>query len=91
MPVTHADETLAGVVTEIDLLKYLVEDDHPHKPTETIAAITRPLQNVYPADATVEAVLPAIMDEQIIVVMEQNHPMGILTKIDLLDFITQGM
>jgi cystathionine beta-synthase len=91
MPVTHADETLAGVVTEIDLLKFLVEDDHPHKPTETIAAVIRPLQNVYPTDATVEAVLPAIMDEEIILVMEENHPMGILTKIDLLDFITQGM
>ena len=91
MPVTHPDETMAGLVTEIDLLKYLVEDDHPHQPTETIAAVISPLRSVYPADASVEMVLPAIMDEQIILVVEDNRPMGILTKIDLLDFITQGM
>jgi cystathionine beta-synthase len=91
MPVVHPDETLAGLVTEIDLLKYLVEEDHLRQPNENISAVMRPLKNVYPADTSIETVLTAIMDEHIILVMEENHLIGILTKIDLLDFITQGI
>jgi cystathionine beta-synthase len=91
MPVVSQDESLAGLVTEIDLLKYLVEDNHLQRPSETIAGIMRPAQNVFPSNTSVEAVLPAIMENQVVLVTEDNRPVGILTKIDILDFITQGM
>ena len=91
MPVVHADQSLAGLVTEIDLLKYLVEDNHFQRPGETISVIMRPPQNVFPASTPVETVLPAIMDNQVVLVTEAEHPIGILTKIDILDFITQGL
>jgi len=91
MPVVRSDQSLAGLVTEIDLLKYLVEDNHLQKPDERIATIMRPPQNVYSANTPVEAVLPAIMDNQVILVTEADQPVGILTKIDILDFITQGL
>ncbi len=91
MPVVHADQSLAGLVSEIDLLKYLVEDDHLHRPDETISGVMRPAQNVFPASTLLETVLPAIMDNQVVLVTEAEHPIGILTKIDILDFITQGL
>ena len=91
MPVVHADQSLAGLVSEIDLLKYLVEDNHLQRPDETIASIMRPAQNVFPANTAVEIVLPAIMDNQVVLVTENEQPMGILTKLDILDFITQGL
>ena len=91
MPVVHADQSLAGVVSEIDLLKYLVEDSHLQRPDETISEIMRPPQNVFPSSTPVETVLPAIMDNQVVLVTEDNHPVGILTKVDVLDFITQGL
>jgi cystathionine beta-synthase len=91
MPVVSQDESLAGLVTEIDLLKYLVEDNHIQHSNETIAVIMRPAQNVFPSNTSVETVLPAIMENQVVLVTEENHPVGILTKIDILDFITQGM
>jgi cystathionine beta-synthase len=91
VPVIRADEAIAGFVTEIDLLKYLVEDNHKQNAEETIAAIMHPARNTYPADTTVESVLPAIMDNQVILVVEKEHPVGLLTKADILDFITQGM
>lgn len=91
MPVVHPDESLAGLVTEIDLLKFLVEDNHINRPEETISGIMRPAQNVFPSNTPVETVLPAIMDNQVVLVTEENQPVGILTKIDILDFITQGM
>jgi cystathionine beta-synthase len=91
MPVVHQDESLAGIVTEIDMLKYLVDDNHIQRPEETISGIMRPAQNVFPSNTTVETVLPAIMENQVVLVTEENQPFGILTKIDILDFITQGM
>jgi cystathionine beta-synthase len=91
MPVVSQDESLAGLVTEIDMLKYLVEDNHSQRPDETIKGIIRPAQYVYPSSTSVETVLPAIMENQVVLVTEGNHPVGILTKIDILDFITQGM
>jgi cystathionine beta-synthase len=91
MPVVHQDESLAGIVTEIDMLKYLVDDNHIQRPEETISGIMRPAQNVFPSNTTVETVLPAIMENQVVLVTEENQPVGILTKIDILDFITQGM
>jgi cystathionine beta-synthase len=91
MPVIRADESLAGLVTEIDLLKYLVEDNHLQRPEEAIAGITRPTTNIYPSNTPVETVLPAIMENQVVLVTEDSHPVGILTKNDILDYITQGM
>jgi cystathionine beta-synthase len=91
MPVLSQNESLAGLVTEIDLLKYLVEDNHFQHPEETISAIMRPAQYVFPSNSSVETILPVIMDNQVVLVTEENRPIGILTKIDLLDFITQGM
>jgi cystathionine beta-synthase len=91
MPVVSPDEALAGLVTEIDLLKYLVEDNHIHHPEETISAVMRPAQYVFTSSTSVETILPVIMEDQAVLVTEESHPIGILTKIDLLDFITQGM
>jgi cystathionine beta-synthase len=91
MPVVRSDQSLAGLVTEIDLLKYLVEDNHLQRPDDRIATIMRLPQNVFPANTTVETVLPAIMDNQVVLVTEEDQPIGILTKIDILDFITQGL
>jgi cystathionine beta-synthase len=89
MPVVHSDQSLAGLVTEIDLLKYLVDDNHHQHPEDTISGIMRPPQNVFLASTPVETILPVIIDNQVVLVIEDDHPVGILTKADILDFITQ--
>ncbi len=91
LPVVSSSETLLGLVTEIDLLRYLVEDNYSHHPNETISAITHPACCVYSSNTSIETILPAIMDNQVILVTEQDHPVGILTKVDVLDYITQGL
>ncbi len=90
VPVVSQSESLVGLVTEIDLLRYLVEDDHSRHPNETISAITHPACCVYSISTSIEAILPAIMDNQVVVVTDQDHPVGILTKVDVLDYLTQG-
>ena len=91
MPVLYPDGKLGGVVTEVGLLKHMLESDHTHSPEETIGEVVTPTQTVFPVDTPVEAVLPVIMDGQVVLVTEQDHPVGILTKIDVLDYIAQGI
>jgi cystathionine beta-synthase len=91
MPVIRTDQSLAGLVTEIDLLKFLVEDNHLEKHSEKISTIMRPPQNVFPGSTLVETILPAIIGNQVVLVTEAEQPIGILTKNDILDFITQGL
>ncbi len=88
-PVLNLDGTLAGIVTEVELLNHLLEAGHVHSADETIVEIVRPTVAIFSADAHLETVLPAIMEGQVVLVTEGNRPMGILTKIDVLDFISR--
>ena len=89
VPVLNPDGSLAGLVTEADLLKHLVENGHVHSNNETISEIIYPIYTVFPASEPLEKALPAILKEHVVLVMEQDRPVGILTKIDVLDFIAQ--
>lgn len=89
VPVVNPDGSLAGLVTEVDLLKHMLETDHQHTPEETIEVIIQPAEATYPAYTSLEEVLPDIVNGHVIVVTEGDRPIGILTKIDVLDFISQ--
>ena len=89
MPVLDADGTLAGLVSEVDLLKHLLEAGHTHKPEETIQSITQPSIPVFTSDAFLEDVLPKFFEFPVILVTEDEHAVGILTKIDVLDFMAR--
>lgn len=87
IPALHPDGTLAGIVTEVDLLKHMLEAGHEHSQRETIAAIAQPADAVFSVQDSLEAALPSIMEGNVILVTEGDLPVGILTKIDMLDFI----
>jgi cystathionine beta-synthase len=89
VPVLNGDSSLVGMVTEVDLLKYMLESGAGHSPDEDIAAILQPARAVYPADTPLGDVLQAFVEGHVILVTEGGKPVGILTKIDLLDFMTQ--
>lgn len=89
MPVLNADGTLAGLVSEVDLLKHLFEAQHTHKPEETIESIIEQCIPVFASNAFLEDVLPKFFESSVILVTEGEHPVGILTKIDVLDFIAR--
>lgn len=89
VPAVNPDGSLAGLVTEVDLLKHMLERDHAHSPEETIEPIVQAPQATYPAHTSLEEVLPDIVSGNVIVVTEGDRPVGILTKIDVLDFISQ--
>lgn len=87
IPALHPDGTLAGIVTEVDLLKHMLEAGHEHSQRETISAIAQPADAVFSVQDSLEAALPSIMEGNVILVTEGDLPVGILTKIDMLDFI----
>jgi predicted transcriptional regulator len=87
VPALNPDGTLAGIVTEVDLLKHMLEAGHEHSHQESIAAIAQPAEAVFPVHASLEDALPSVMDGNVILITEGDHPVGILTKIDVLDFI----
>lgn len=88
MPVRKADGTLAGLVSEVDLLKHLFEAGHTHKSEETIESIVQPSIPVCTSNAFLEDVLSKFFESPVILVTEDEHPVGILTKIDVLDFMS---
>jgi cystathionine beta-synthase len=89
VPVLRTDGRLAGLVTEVDLLQHMLKAGHGHSPDETIEKIIQPAEALLPANARLEAALPAIAEDQVVLVTERDQPVGILTKIDILDFIAQ--
>lgn len=89
VPVLYPDGRLAGLVAEVDLLKHMLKAGHGHSPEETIEDIIQPVDALLPASARLDAALPAIAEDQVVLVTEQDQPIGILTKIDILDFIAQ--
>ncbi|HUF38348.1 MAG TPA: pyridoxal-phosphate dependent enzyme [Anaerolineales bacterium] len=91
VPVIGEDGELAGLVTEISLLNHMLEVDHEHSADETIAGMVRPVSAAYPGDTLLEAVLDEIVHGQVVLVTEGDLPAGILTKIDVLDYISQSL
>jgi cystathionine beta-synthase len=87
VPVVDADGKLLGIVTEADLLQHLVHGDHVHDPDENIAGIVNPNVITVQPDASVESVLAVFERGKIVVVTKGECPVGILTKIDLIDFL----
>ena len=89
VPVVDADGKLLGIVTEVDLLEHLLHAGHEHDPAETIAAIVNPNVITVSLGASLEGVLTAFERGKVVIVVEQERPVGILTKIDVIDLVAR--
>ncbi len=87
IPVVDGDGRLVGIVTEVDLLDHLIHAEHVHDPEETITPMINPnVVSVAPSDS-LETVLGAFERGRVITVIENDQPVGILTKIDVIDYL----
>lgn len=89
VPVLYPDGTLAGLVTEVNLLKHMLGNGHVHSTDETVSEIISPIEGIFPSHAPIDSALPAIMDGHVVLITSEDLPVGILTNIDLLDYIAQ--
>lgn len=91
VPVVGEDGQLAGMVTEVDLLGHLLHAECAYDPEETVATVIDPNVTSVSPEESLEKILPFLERGRVITVTEENRPVGILTKIDLIDYLTSQM
>ncbi len=89
VPVVDAQGNLLGIVTEVDLLGHLLHAGHEHDPAETITSIINPNVITVNSNASLAGVLTAFERGKVVVVVEDERPVGILTKIDVIDLMAR--
>ena len=91
VPVVDEDGNLFGLVTEVSLLKHMLDDPKSHTFSETVESMVRPANAAFPGHTLLEEVLSLIAEGNVILVTEGKRPTGILTKIDVLDYISKTL
>jgi cystathionine beta-synthase len=86
VPVVGANGELVGMLEEVDLLNHMLEK-HDHSHEESIDSLVQNAGAVFPPDTTIEATLPSLTAGYALLVAENSRPIGILTKIDVLDYV----
>jgi cystathionine beta-synthase len=91
VPVVNHTGQLIGIVTEMDLLDHLLHAGHVHDPEETIVSLVNPNVVSVSARTPVDTVLNSFERGKVVIVTQNDQPVGILTKIDLIDYLTAAM
>jgi cystathionine beta-synthase len=86
VPVVGSTGELAGMLEEVDLLNHMLEK-HDHSHEEAIDSLVQHAGAVFPPETTVEETMPSLTAGFALIVVENSRPVGILTKIDVLDYV----
>ena len=88
LPVVEDGETYAGMVTEVDLLNHLLMADHTHAPSETIAdIINTDAAEVVGPETSLGYLSEVFRNGKVAVVCEGDRVTGIVSKIDLIEYL----
>jgi cystathionine beta-synthase len=87
MPVVGADGTLVGLLEEVDVLNHMLEGHAGHSHDEPIDGLVQNAGAVFPPEASLEESMPSLTAGYALIVVEDSKPIGILTKIDVLDYV----
>ena len=85
MPVVDAEGRCTGMIHEYDLLNFLIEGKH--RLSEVVEPLVQPLQGVVALDTPVARLRDIFNDDNVAVVKEGERVTGIVTKIDLIEFL----
>src|SRR6266568_6243634 len=85
LPVVDDSGRAIGMINEYDLLNFLVEGKH--RLSEAVDPLVQPLQGVVGPDTPVGRLREIFNDDNVAVVKEGEKVTGILTKIDLIEFL----
>lgn len=89
LPVLDDNGRLLGVVTEIDLLNHILVTNHAtHAPDESIEAIVETNVPVVRPSTPLETLMGIFSKHNAVIISSNDKVQGILTKIDILDFLS---
>jgi cystathionine beta-synthase len=88
LPVVDDDGRLQGIVTEIDLLNHMLLADHQHDAEETIETILDHNVPVVGPNSRLETLMAMFSNRAAVVIASNDRVVGILTKIDILDYLS---
>lgn len=80
---------LVGMVSEVELLNHMLFSTHQHSPDETIAEMINTNVTTINIDAPMETLMSIFTTARVVVVLENEQIAGVITKIDLLDFLAK--
>lgn len=89
MPVVDDTGRATGMIHEYDLLNFLIEGKH--RLTEVVEPLVQPLQGVVEPDTALSRLRDIFNDDHVAVVKEGDRVTGIVTKIDLIEFLAQRL
>src|SRR5512133_487221 len=89
MPIVDDTGRVTGMIHEYDLLNFLIEGKH--RLTEGVEPLVQPIQGVVGADTPVGRLREIFNDDNVAVVKEGDRITGILTKIDLIEFLGERL
>jgi cystathionine beta-synthase len=87
LPATNGDQDVVGIVRESDLLTYMLESKQKLPGAESIKTLLQPPPPSLSAHTPLTDAMPDIVRNNAVLVEDGGHVVGILTKIDVLDFI----
>ncbi|MCA9522427.1 MAG: cystathionine beta-synthase [Myxococcales bacterium] len=87
MPVLSSDGEPIGMVHEIDLLSALLEERL--QKSDPIEKLTQPLQGVVAPEASLKELRAILGQDNVAVVVKGAQLLGIITKIDLIDYLAR--
>ncbi|MHB0965679.1 MAG: cystathionine beta-synthase [Bellilinea sp.] len=89
LPVVDDTGRLIGIVSEVDLLDHLLHAGHIHDPEETISGIINPSVVTVEPGSSIELLLSVFDRGKVAVIVADGRPVNVLTKIDLIDYLTE--
>jgi cystathionine beta-synthase len=89
MPVVDDQGRAIGMIHEYDLLNFLIEGKH--RLSEVVEPLIQPLQGIVTSDTPVGKLRDIFNDDHVAVVKEGDAVTGIVTKIDLIEFLGERL
>ncbi len=89
LPVVSDDGELLGIVSEVDLLNHMLSTNHAaHDADETIAHMINTDVPIVSPNTNLETLMAHFASQPAVVLATGHEIQGILTKIDILDYLS---
>ena len=86
MPVLDTKKKAIGILHEVDLLDALLAGSVSQN--DAVDALIRPIEGVVPTHAPVSRLRDILSQDLVAIVMQRDEIVGLLTKIDLIDYLS---